>query len=117
MRHKKIKDPEKERLYNKLRRRKYYKTRHGKEIVKRLTNKAYEKDKLTGKAQARTLLNQAVKDGKVKKPKVCSRCKTNPSRIEGHHPDYSKPLMVLWLCSPCNNIVQKEERIAIALKN
>lgn len=55
------------------------------------------KAKMLARAQAR----YAVKTGKLVKPTVCSRC-PETNRIEGHHPDYSKPLEVIWLCDPCH---------------
>lgn len=50
---------------------------------------------------ARRLLNAAVRHGFIVKPKVCSECK-QARRITGHHEDYSKPLVVVWLCYPCH---------------
>jgi hypothetical protein len=47
------------------------------------------------KILARLLLKQAVDDGKIEK-KNCQECGSDKTR--GHHPDYSKPLEVIWLC-------------------
>lgn len=35
------------------------------------------------------------------RPKTCSRCGLTKG-IEGHHPNYSKPLDVIWLCCACH---------------
>ena len=47
------------------------------------------------KSYARNQLNYAIKTGKVAR-KVCGEC--GNEKAEGHHPDYSKPLEVQWLC-------------------
>jgi hypothetical protein len=46
-------------------------------------------------------LNNAIKDRRIIRPETCSRC-NKTARIEGHHPDYSKALEVVWLCRPCH---------------
>jgi hypothetical protein len=65
-----------------------------------------------GRAHAN--LFYAVKTGKVKKPKSCQRCgkippraKDGRSKLQGHHPDHSKPLEVVWLCSFCHAAVNR----------
>ncbi len=44
---------------------------------------------------AQQTLNRAVRTGKVKK-QLCWVC---GEKAEAHHPDYSKPLDVVWLCT------------------
>lgn len=46
-------------------------------------------------------LRYAVETGKIKKPKVCSLCR-RLTKIHGHHPDYNKPLAVVWCCASCH---------------
>ena len=53
------------------------------------------------KVLARSILNAAVKNGKLEKPKQCFKCGSE-DRIDGHHEDYSKPLEVEWLCPLCH---------------
>jgi hypothetical protein len=54
-------------------------------------------DNLKKRAQDR--LERAVKSGLVQRPDTCPCGRPNP---EGHHSDYSKPLMVAWLCHKCH---------------
>lgn len=50
--------------------------------------------------KANNLVSYAIKLGQIK-PKPCEICgKKKPNRIEAHHPDYSKPFAVRWLCVP-----------------
>lgn len=53
---------------------------------------------------ARVVLWQAVKAGKVIKPNTCERC-CLAQTLEAHHPDYSQPLKVQWLCSSCHSLI------------
>lgn len=61
--------------------------------------------------RARMILNNAVRAGKLERPEVCSRCKKVKPRIQGHHPDYTKPLAVVWCCLDCHLLLDKEQHI------
>lgn len=63
------------------------------------------------KRAAHVLLGNAVRDGRVEKPKFCTRCgEFYPSRkIHAHHHDYTKPLDVTWLCVYCHVEEHKDE--------
>lgn len=56
---------------------------------------------------AHCLVNNAVRDGRLKKPSQCQWC-GRVARIHGHHDDYSKPLDVMWLCAPCHKQRHKQ---------
>jgi len=59
------------------------------------------------KRHAHVTLNNAVRDGRVTKPSVCERCGAG-GHIHGHHDDYSHPLAVRWLCTPCHGERHRE---------
>ena len=54
------------------------------------------------KRAAMVALGNAVRDGRIVKPKRCGDCGTGGTRIHGHHEDYSKPLAVHWVCPLCH---------------
>jgi ribosomal protein S27AE len=53
------------------------------------------------KDRARTAVNNAIKQGKLKKGKQCEYSYTGEcsGKLMAHHDDYSKPLDIRWLCS------------------
>lgn len=73
-------------------REKYAKTEKGKEAVKRARKKYMELNPL--RRSAHIAVGNAVRDGKLKKL-PCFIC---GEIAEAHHPDYGRPLDVMWLC-------------------
>lgn len=59
------------------------------------------------KRQANNAVNNAVRDGRLVKPKNCEDCGTQ-ARVSGHHEDYAAPLAVAWLCSRCHRVRHAE---------
>lgn len=59
------------------------------------------------KRYAHEQLNYAVKVGKVLKREKCERC-GNQELVHGHHDDYNKPLIVMWLCPKCHKQRHRE---------
>ena len=59
------------------------------------------------KRGAMSLLNSAIRSGKIRKPKNCTMC-NEEVRMYGHHTDYYKPLDVIWVCQVCHKKLHKE---------
>ena len=52
------------------------------------------------KYKAHQVVLNAVRTGKLRKA-PCITC--GNEKVEAHHPDYSSPLDVVWLCSSCHS--------------
>ena len=46
-------------------------------------------------------VSQAVRRGILRKPTRCQWC-NKKRKLQAHHPNYSKPLTVIWLCAFCH---------------
>lgn len=69
------------------------------------------------KHRARKILNAAIRAGTVRRGLVCEECgATDVSgadvRIEAHHPDYSRPLDVIWLCARHHAVLHRQSACA-----
>lgn len=53
--------------------------------------------------KAHNLTRHAIYSGKIRRGKRCNRCPETKSLV-AHHPDYTKPLKIEWLCRPCHAI-------------
>lgn len=51
------------------------------------------------KSNARSYANAYQRRGKIRRS-ACSKCQA--SLAQKHHPDYSNPLFVVWLCRSCH---------------
>lgn len=54
------------------------------------------------KVKARFAVQMALQKGDLVRPNECERCGSTEFQIDAHHPDYSKPIEVEWLCQPCH---------------
>ena len=83
--------------------KKYWKKYYAKpEVRKRraLLMRKYRQDpRLAERHAARLLTRRAIQTGKIIK-KPCINC--GGLKVEAHHPDYGKPLEVIFLCKQCH---------------
>lgn len=47
-------------------------------------------------------VQKALRSGALVKPTECAWCGSSERPIQGHHPDYDRPLMVVWICVDCH---------------
>jgi len=80
-------------------RNEYAKTEKGKIAITRALKNYHERYPL--KRASHVITGNAIRDGRLIKPKNCSEC-TSVEKIEGHHDDYTNPLNVRWLCNKCH---------------
>jgi uncharacterized protein with PIN domain len=65
---------------------------------------------------AQNVLEKAVLKGVVQRKGVCEKCgdagefKDGRTAIQAHHPDYNKPLDVMWLCQKCHHDWHKHNK-------
>ena len=83
--------------YNREYSKAYRSTEKGKRSMREDLRKRRERHPERVKATA--TVNNALRAGKIEKPSYCCVDSSDCSgRIEGHHPDYSRPMCVVWLC-------------------
>ncbi|MAH43195.1 hypothetical protein CL614_05770 [archaeon] len=104
------KDIEKKRICDK----EYQRKKRIREKDKILKYNYSYRDKFPERYSAHKKVFRAIKAGKLKRS-ACKDCDSLVS-IQGHHSDYSKPLEVIWLCSPCHKklhikLINKEQYV------
>lgn len=80
------------------RKKKYHATEKGKQILYRSIEN-YRK-RFPERQRARQILQYHLRKGKI--TQVPCRC--GIKEVQAHHPDYSKPLEVIWLCVGCHGL-------------
>ena len=84
----------------KERHKRYQATEAGKASMRKSRNKWLVENQ--DKRAAHLILRSAVQSGRKSKPDACECCGVVPSRIHGHHEDYTQPLNVIWCCPMCH---------------
>lgn len=54
-------------------------------------------------------VHSAIRRGELSAPSKCESCMAK-GKTEAHHDDYSKPLMIRWLCGDCHRAYHKKQR-------
>src|SRR5580704_4071150 len=67
--------------------------------ISHMTPERCEKARIRAKARAEVRYCRLIKLN-------CQRCGAEKS--EAHHPDYLKPLDVVWLCAPCHRFIHRQ---------
>jgi alpha-beta hydrolase superfamily lysophospholipase len=69
-----------------------------------LARKYRNDPRLRMKHEARWQVGHAIEAGRLKR-ESCKRCRA--VKAEAHHPDYYKPLEIVWLCRTCHRAEHK----------
>lgn len=65
---------------------------------------------------AQNMVELALRHGTMMRPSACESCgssgrfRDGRTSVQAHHPDYNKPLDVMWLCQRCHHAWHKENR-------
>lgn len=59
------------------------------------------------KRAAHIIVGNAVRDGRLIK-QLCHVC--GDETVQAHHPDYSQPLLVVWVCDTHHKDIHKQEQ-------
>ena len=67
--------------------------------------------------KARSVINNGLRDGKIKKPARCQGCKRTSDKLEFHHDSgYDNPKKGKWLCATCHHNVDDKSAWRSAAK-
>lgn len=82
------------------------------ESAKEMRRRVYEemRERYPEKYAARQAVLVALRKGQLTR-KPCQSC--GKERSQAHHPDYSQPLQVVWLCARCHAAVHSSSNYAV----
>lgn len=103
-----MRNPDKFRDKAKVSQKRYFQTEKGR-LKYKIHNEILRK-KYPEKARARSLLSNAVCEGRIIRPTQCTLCFSSDVVIQGHHYDYSKPLDIIWVCTSCHSMIHRKIR-------
>lgn len=63
------------------------------------------------KPEAKERAREAYRRGEIQKPLFCERCGLNKPLVR-HHPDYEKPIKIMWVCRKCHSQIHRTLKIA-----
>ena len=64
------------------------------------------------RVRANGLINKRIKLGKIDRPGQCQHC-AKPGKTDGHHPDYSKPDLIVFLCRSCHMKAHRDKTFEV----
>ena len=59
--------------------------------------------------ECRHLTTMGLSCGKIKRPKKCKKC-GKQKKLDAHHPNYTKPRQIRWLCRTCHIALHQARR-------
>jgi len=75
----------------------------------------WQKEEEPQKYRARMAAGNAVRDGRLR-VEPCYFCGATTD-VEMHHPDYTQPLRVYWLCRLCHRKVDGMTKLGVGVSN
>jgi len=67
-----------------------------------------DKEKFPERDLARKLVRKAIQQGKLIRPDTCEYC-LEEAKTEAHHPEHSQPFLLVWLCTKCHKMFDKNK--------
>ena len=62
----------------------------------------FYRDGMSAPDRIHNLTEVALGNGTLQRKTHCEKCKETSGKIGAHHPDYNRPLNVIWLCKKCH---------------